>query len=218
MHQELQNILESCRTKLEPEISRFPQLFEEMVAVIIQLLSKRLPATNEMVRNLIACELSYINVKHEAFRNPFGNLVNSAEAAPGQQPSLFSRVSSAIQGNLSQRLNLPYMDLASLRLDEPESREKVECEIVRTMIISYFSIVKSQIRDLVPKIIVCFLVDQVRDRSLSELIGELYREDLFDSLLSESKEISEKRAEATDMMDALEKALQIISEINEHRT
>lgn len=75
MHQELQNILEYCRNKLEPEIAQFPQLLEEMVAVVRQLLTKLMPATNEMIKNLLASELAYINVKHENFRNPYGQLV-----------------------------------------------------------------------------------------------------------------------------------------------
>lgn len=223
MHQELQNILEHCRTKLEPEIAQFPQLLEEMVAVVRQLLAKLMPATNEMIKNLLASELAYINVKHENFRNPYGQLVNSAESATTtNQPGFFrnpTSSSSVNPGNLSQVLNLPYVDLANLRLDNtPESREKIDCEIVKSLIKSYFSIVKSQIRDLVPKIIVCFLVNRVRDGSHSELIGQLYRVDRFDSLLSESEHISAKRKEAADMLHALEKALQIINEIDEHRS
>lgn len=46
---------------------RFPKLYEKIVDVVTQLLRRRLPTTNDMVENLVAIELAYINTKHPDF-------------------------------------------------------------------------------------------------------------------------------------------------------
>uniref|UniRef100_A0A915HUU1 GED domain-containing protein n=1 Tax=Romanomermis culicivorax TaxID=13658 RepID=A0A915HUU1_ROMCU len=53
------------------------------------------------------------------------------------------------------------------------------------------------------------------DNLQSELVSQLYKADLLDTLLVESDQIAQRRKEATDMLDALQKAAQIISEIRE---
>lgn len=46
---------------------RFPRLYEKILDVVTQLLKARLPVTNQMVENLVAIELAYINTKHPDF-------------------------------------------------------------------------------------------------------------------------------------------------------
>lgn len=47
--------------------------------VVTSLLRKRLPITNEMVHNLVAIELAYINTKHPDFADACGVLNNNIE-------------------------------------------------------------------------------------------------------------------------------------------
>lgn len=49
----------------------------------------------------------------------------------------------------------------------------------------------------------------------SELVSQLYRHDILESLLSESDQIALRRKEAADMLDALTKASHIIGEVRE---
>ena len=50
-------------TLLQQELIRFPKLHEKLMDVVTILLRRRLPATNQMVQNLVAIELAYINTK-----------------------------------------------------------------------------------------------------------------------------------------------------------
>ncbi|XP_043830630.1 dynamin-1-like protein [Dromiciops gliroides] len=67
VHEELQRIIQHCSTYNTQELLRFPKLHEAIVEVVTGVLRKRLPITNEMVHNLVAIELAYINTKHPDF-------------------------------------------------------------------------------------------------------------------------------------------------------
>ncbi|XP_050784678.1 dynamin-1-like protein isoform X5 [Gopherus flavomarginatus] len=67
VHEELQRIIQHCSTYNTQELLRFPKLHEAIVEVVTGVLRQRLPITNEMVHNLVAIELAYINTKHPDF-------------------------------------------------------------------------------------------------------------------------------------------------------
>uniref|UniRef100_A0A8C1JZ86 Dynamin-1-like protein n=1 Tax=Cyprinus carpio TaxID=7962 RepID=A0A8C1JZ86_CYPCA len=67
VHEELQRIIQHCSAYSTQELLRFPKLHDSIVEVVTSLLRKRLPITNEMVHNLVAIELAYINTKHPDF-------------------------------------------------------------------------------------------------------------------------------------------------------
>ena len=52
----------------------------------------------------------------------------------------------------------------------------------------------------VPKSVMHFLVNHVKDTLQSELVGQLYRQQLLDELLTESEDMATRRKEATDML------------------
>ena len=95
------------------------------------------------------------------------------------------------------------------------SKEQRDCTVIEKLIRSYFLIVRKNIQDSVPKAIMYFLVNFVRDNLQSELVTHLYKKEDFDELLSESEHIAVRRREATEMLKALQKANMIISEIRE---
>eukprot|EP01132_Coremiostelium_polycephalum_P007501 gene7501-9217_t len=97
------------------------------------------------------------------------------------------------------------------------SKEKFETEVIRQLLISYFNIVKKNIKDTVPKSIMHFLVNQTKEQIQNELVGALYREELFDELLEESPQISSKRKSCKAMIEVLRKANEIINEIRDFR-
>eukprot|EP01133_Synstelium_polycarpum_P001161 gene1161-1330_t len=99
--------------------------------------------------------------------------------------------------------------------EELNSREKFETELIRELLLSYFNIVKKNIKDTVPKSIMHFLVNQSKEQIQNELVGALYREELFDELLEESPQVSSKRKSCKAMIDVLRKANEIINEIRD---
>lgn len=93
--------------------------------------------------------------------------------------------------------------------------EEHDCEIIERLIRSYFYIVRKSIQDTVPKAVMHFLVNYVKDNLQSELVTCLYKAENADQLLDESEHIAQRRKEAADMLKALQRAAHIISEIRE---
>ena len=71
------------------------------------------------------------------------------------------------------------------------------------LIKSYFYIVRKSIQDAVPKAIMHFLVNYVKDNLQSELVSSLYKQEEIASLLSESEHIGQRRKEAAEMLEVI---------------
>jgi dynamin 1-like protein len=95
------------------------------------------------------------------------------------------------------------------------TREQRDCEVIERLIRSYFLIVRKNIQDSVPKSIMHFLVNEVKDNLQSELVASLYKTNGHNDVLEESPHIATRRREAAEMLEALQKASLIISEIRE---
>jgi len=94
-------------------------------------------------------------------------------------------------------------------------REQRDVEVIERLIKSYFYLTRKGIQDSVPKSVMHFLVNYTKDNLQSELVRSLYKADQIETLLSESEHIGQRRKEAAEMLGALQKASQIISEIRE---
>ncbi|CAH1113907.1 unnamed protein product [Psylliodes chrysocephalus] len=110
---------------------------------------------------------------------------------------------------------LPQVPVNSSGFRKLSENEEHDCEIIERLINSYFYIVRKSIQDTVPKAVMHFLVNFVKDNLQSELVTHLYKADNADQLLDESEHIAQRRREAGDMLKALQRASHIISEIRE---
>ena len=97
----------------------------------------------------------------------------------------------------------------------PTEREQFETQLIQSLLTSYFNIVRKNVADTVPKSIMHFLVNQAMDTINHELVQALYKEDLFDELLSESPAIAQRRAACKSMLDVLNRARDILNEVRE---
>ncbi|KAI6078996.1 Dynamin-1-like protein [Aix galericulata] len=258
VHEEMQRIIQHCSNYSTQELLRFPKLHDAIVEVVTCLLRRRLPVTNEMVHNLVAIELAYINTKHPDFADACGLMNNNIEEQRRNRlarelPSAVPRDKAApAAGDVSQESGTgnwrgmlkpskaeeasaeekskpaaalpasPQKGHAVNLLDVPvpvarklSAREQRDCEVIERLIKSYFLIVRKNIQDSVPKAVMHFLVNHVKDTLQSELVGQLYKSLLLDDLLTESEDMAQRRKEAADMLKALQRASQIIAEIRE---
>ncbi|CAG9798618.1 unnamed protein product [Chironomus riparius] len=94
-------------------------------------------------------------------------------------------------------------------------KEQRDCDVIERLIKSYFYIIRKSIQDSVPKAIMHFLVNFVKDNVQSELVTHLYKSERAEEYLNESEHIAVRRKEASDMLKALTRANHIISEIRE---
>ena len=168
-----------------PEIIRFKNLEIKIKELLINIIEKCIPEVNQMIKNLILIELSYINSSHPDFLNGKEEL-NKIE-------------NDNIENNIRKDLNFT-------------ERELMEISIVKNLIVSYFNIVKKNYCDLVPKTIMCFLVNKTKDISEQEIISQLYKtkEDIK-SLLKEDEEISQRRKELKDSLVFLKNSFNILN-------
>jgi len=90
-------------------------------------------------------------------------------------------------------------------------REYMETEVIKLLIQSYFNIVKRTVADTVPKAIMLNLVAYAKEQLQRELLKELYRTDLLNEMLQESEFTAERRRECVKMIEALQKADEIVS-------
>ncbi|XP_018426077.1 PREDICTED: dynamin-1-like protein isoform X5 [Nanorana parkeri] len=260
VHEEMQRIIQHCSNYSTQELLRFPKLHDAIVEVVTSLLRKRLPVTNEMVHNLVAIELAYINTKHPDFADACGLMNNNIEeqrrnrlardvprpstltdktAPPGGAADVLDAGTGNWRGMLKASKGeeqlveernkfvpihpaSPQRGHALNLLDVPvtvarklSAREQRDCEVIERLIKSYFLIVRKNIQDSVPKAVMHFLVNHVKDTLQSELVGQLYKSMLLEDLLTESEDMAQRRKEAADMLKALQRASQIIAEIRE---
>lgn len=92
-------------------------------------------------------------------------------------------------------------------------REFTDIEVIKLLITSYYSIVKETVIDMVPKFIMLNLVIYAREEMQRGLLAELYKEDLMKELLQESADVVSRRRECRKMIEALNKADEIISTV-----
>ncbi|XP_077079798.1 dynamin-1-like protein isoform X1 [Siphateles boraxobius] len=250
VHEELQRIIQHCSAYSTQELLRFPKLHDSIVEVVTSLLRKRLPITNEMVHNLVAIELAYINTKHPDFTDAaqVSASVNSqqvlkrslsvslslqihagldfvlsslsqAEAGDGgkrwKNEKMPSEEKGPVPGFGSPTKAVNLLDTAVPVSRKLSTREQRDCEVIQRLIKCYFLIVRKSIQDSVPKTVMHFLVNFVKENLQSELVGQLYKQRLLQELLIESQETAQQRTEVAQMLEALKKASNIISEIRE---
>jgi dynamin 1-like protein len=113
-------------------------------------------------------------------------------------------------------VNLPQVSDHMKPTDVPPSdKERIEMEIIKSLVESYFDIVRKNFTDMVPKTIMYFLVNHVRDSLQNELVSELYREAEVGTLLQEAEDIASRRQTCLEMKDLLSKALEIVNEVRD---
>ncbi|KAF8810111.1 hypothetical protein BYT27DRAFT_7186972 [Phlegmacium glaucopus] len=90
-------------------------------------------------------------------------------------------------------------------------RETMETEVIKLLIHSYFNIVKREMIDMVPKAISLTLVSHSKENLQRELLQELYKPDVLEELLKESDFVVSRRKEVLSMVQALNKAEEIVA-------
>ncbi|KAG7664537.1 DNM1 [[Candida] subhashii] len=128
------------------------------------------------------------------------------------QPNLIDEYTSKM--NLSDSANDETTSFESDdAINELTEREQLECELIRRLIISYFSIVREMIQDQVPKSIMCLLVNYIKQHIQNRLVVKLYNDKLFDELLKEDENIQAEREKCVELLKTYKEASRIISDV-----
>ncbi|KAI8393761.1 Dynamin central region-domain-containing protein [Radiomyces spectabilis] len=130
-------------------------------------------------------------------------MMNSSQYAPP-----FS-VNSVMETELERKL-----EQASLNNDghiAQSDREGLEAQLIRTLITSYFNIVRKNIQDLVPKAVMHLLVNYSREAVQNRLVATLYKEELFNELLQEDEAMASEREKCKSLLEVYKQAFEIIN-------
>lgn len=85
--------------------------------------------------------------------------------------------------------------------------------LIELLIQSYYNIVKRTMVDMVPKAIMLNLVNHSKEELQRELLTELYKHDVLDDLLQESDFTRQRRKDCKKMIEALQKADEIVGSV-----
>ncbi|KNZ74989.1 Dynamin-related protein DNM1 [Termitomyces sp. J132] len=93
-------------------------------------------------------------------------------------------------------------------------REEMETSLIRSLIASYFNIVRQSIQDLIPKAIMHLLVNHTSQHVQNRLVSSLYKPELFADMLNEDEALVAERARVKALLDAYKEAFKILSDVN----
>jgi dynamin 1-like protein len=124
----------------------------------------------------------------------------------------------AVRSSLSTPYARPKLKYGELQVagEGPQltGREEMEIGLIRSLIVSYFSIVRESIEDLVPKAIMHLLVNHSAQQVQNRLVSALYKPTLFGELLNEDAALVAERARVKALLDAYRDAFKTLSEIS----
>ena len=124
-----------------------------------------------------------------------------------------------VQGGPPTVVHLPQVPDTMKQTDVPPTdRELTEMQVIKALIDSYFKVVRKNFIDMVPKTIMYFLVNHVKDALQNELVSELYRETEIASLMKEADDVAQRRQTCADMQDLLSTALEIVNEVRDYNS
>ena len=94
--------------------------------------------------------------------------------------------------------------------DDPTWKEEKQVLIMKKLIIWYFSIVKKQIKDIIPKQVICHLVNETIKKMNSQLIKGLTAYENKKEMLEEDPNDKFEREQVSNNVTALAQALTLI--------
>ncbi|KAH9857611.1 Dynamin central region-domain-containing protein [Lenzites betulinus] len=240
VYDELTRILSQLLARIQA-FRRFPQLRDRFNSVVINFFKTAMNPTNKLVTDLVAMQACYVNTTHPDFINGHKAMALVSERMNANKPppaETKGKLTSAqlnnnrdldvdmkeeqtffasfFAKNQQKKKGVAAMD-APPQVIKPQSalndRELMETEVIKLLIHSYFNIVKREMIDMVPKAITLTLVNHAKENLQRELLQELYKPEVLDELLKESEFVVTRRKEVVTMLQALNKAEEIVASV-----
>ncbi|KAI7905365.1 Dynamin central region-domain-containing protein [Cokeromyces recurvatus] len=177
-------------------------------------------AVNEQIKHRQTNEQQHLNkaASKTSTVTPIATAMSEDSSSHG---SLFGSFFSGHKKTLSSS-SIPKRTATSIMETPPATlkatgalsdREYMETEVIKLLIQSYYNIVKRTMIDMVPKAIMLNLVSRSKEELQRELLAQLYQHDVLNDLLKESEFTKQRRKECKDMIEALQKANEIVGSI-----
>lgn len=223
-----------------PQYARYPALKERLCQCFLQFLREELVPTNKFVLDIISLEETYVNTAHPdllkgsqamamvedkfhpkpqvAVDPKTGKPLPPSQQPAPQQPVNKEDTNGFFGGFFSsknkKRLQLMEAPPPVLRATGTMTeREQMETEVIKLLILSYYTIVQRTVADLVPKAIMLKLITRSKDEIQKELLLKLYSASDLEDLVRENDLTVQKRKECLKMVEVLRNASEIVSSV-----
>lgn len=157
--QELAFLFQKVRVE---EIEPFMELKKNIDTIIGDLIATRLIPTKHFIESFFEIESGHVNTRHPDFLSSATDSIKNSHKNEEEKES-----------NLYKSLT---------------KREKNEIELIKQMLFNYFEVVKKNVCDYIPKIVLTLLVHKTLEQCERELISKLYKTDRYSELLKEKEE------------------------------
>mmetsp|Transcript_94581 Transcript_94581/g.149560 ORF Transcript_94581/g.149560 Transcript_94581/m.149560 type:complete len:726 (+) Transcript_94581:39-2216(+) len=114
-----------------------------------------------------------------------------------------------------EQIRLPAVPTVVTPSGDMTEKERMDVELLKSLIQSYFAIVKRKISDAVPKTVMNFMVNSVRDSLHHDCIAGLYQSDLINSLLKEGDDTRQRREQCKAKLTELRRSQDILAQVRD---
>lgn len=169
------------------EIKSFNELENEILVIIGELINSRLVPTKNFIEEFFEIESGFINTKHPDFLDSATNsIINSSHKENENESELLKKI---------------------------PKRERNEIELIKQMLFNYFEVVKKNICDYIPKIILTLLVTKTVQNCEKELIATLYKNENIEKYLKENEDSVKMKKLLKTEISELKKCLQNLTSL-----
>lgn len=133
----------------------------------------------------------------------------------GSSTPIRGRNQTRLGTGLGTDVKLPLVPSTITSTAPLSTTERVEVEIIKDLLTCYLSIVKKNITDSVPKAVMFFMVNSLKDVIQRECVSQLYREDLFNELLCESRDVQGRRDKSHKNLQALQRVIEVLGQVRD---
>ncbi|KAJ7719261.1 Dynamin central region-domain-containing protein [Mycena metata] len=170
-------ILEELLEKT-PAFHRYPTLRARFHSTVVNFLNAAMVPTIKLVSDIVAIQACYINTKHPDFiGGPNATAIVRARMNTPQQHPAPHGSESVLDGQEKPTAKAP----------DPFPDGTVDVEITKFMMQSYYSILKRDLIDMVPKAIWLNFVEHAAQNLERAPVNELYNEGEMEELFGESQ-------------------------------
>ncbi|KAF7682844.1 Vacuolar protein sorting-associated protein 1 [Astathelohania contejeani] len=191
---------------------RYPSLNEKLISSLINLFKKKTEDTHYLVSSIIEWNVNYINTRHPDF-------IKWSDVISNELKKLDT---TDIKSQLNLNIKIQNKD-NKITFDPPPNslringsltdQETIEIGIIKSLVISYFEIVKKIVIDQVPKAIMSELVQKSEQGIQSTLFREIYELPDIEKYVDEGNESKEQRIRLENNIKALKQAYDIMCSI-----
>eukprot|EP01061_Rhynchopus_euleeides_P047641 TRINITY_DN9676_c0_g1_i1.p1 TRINITY_DN9676_c0_g1~~TRINITY_DN9676_c0_g1_i1.p1 ORF type:complete len:739 (+),score=252.62 TRINITY_DN9676_c0_g1_i1:258-2219(+) len=208
VHDEMVQLCEEASSVLQ----RYPVLQKDVAEFTKNFIADLREPLSRFVGELIEMERAYINTNHPDFYDggSVDQLVQqwaSSTSAPNDQH---------VNPNTNTTGDDTFHSGADFTAPMDQRRER-ETQVIRTLVMTYFAIVKRHIQDHIPKSIVFFLVNKLQDTLCQNLVQEFYQPNRIPDLLHEGDDIVKRRLAAQNMEACLVEAVDTLNKIRDFK-